>query len=220
MTDEGQTLLSLKSRGTGPLTVGDLMSAPIGVFRPETTVAEAIKALRTLTREAIVTYCYIVDPAGTLIGLVVMRDMLLAPRKASSTSLMIRDPFALQEDTKLEDALKAAIVRHYPVYPVCDGDGRLTGLVRGEELFAEQAIEISAQSGKMVGVDKEERLATPLGRSLRFAIPGCRSTCSPPSSPRRWSAFSRTRWRSSSSSPSSCPSWPGRPAIPAARRWP
>ena len=38
-------------------------------------------------------------------------------------------------------------------------------------VFAEQAIEISAQAGQMVGVEKEERLATPLGRSLRLRHP-------------------------------------------------
>jgi magnesium transporter len=32
----------------------------------------------------------------------------------------------------------------------------------------------------MVGVDKEERLTTPLARSLKLRIPGCRSTSSPP----------------------------------------
>ena len=47
----------------------------------------------------------------------------------------------------------------------------LKGLIRGEELFRNQAIEISAQSGKMVGVDKEERLATPLSRSLKLRHP-------------------------------------------------
>ena len=47
----------------------------------------------------------------------------------------------------------------------------LKGLIRGEELFRNQAIEISAQSGQMVGVDKEERLTTPLSRSLCLRHP-------------------------------------------------
>ena len=61
--------------------------------------------------------------------------------------------------------------RHYPVYPVCDADGRLIGIVRGAVLFAEQAFEISAQAGSMVGVEKEERLSTSWQRSLRFRHP-------------------------------------------------
>jgi len=162
-----QPIPALKvTRKSEAARVRDLMSPPIAVFEPDATVSEAVKALRELTREAIVTYCYVVDPEGKLLGVVVMRDMLLAPRTATLESLMIRAPFSLGEDMKLEDALKTALVRHYPVYPVCDGEGRLTGLVRGEDLFAEQAIEISAQSGQMVGVDKEERFATPFARSL------------------------------------------------------
>ena len=63
------------------------------------------------------------------------------------------------------------VARHFPVYPVCDAAGRLVGIVRGRTLFEEQALEISAQAGTMVGVEKEERLATPWPRSLRFRHP-------------------------------------------------
>jgi magnesium transporter len=45
------------------------------------------------------------------------------------------------------------------------------GIVRGRALFEEQALEISAQPGAMVGVEKEERLSTPWPRSLRFRHP-------------------------------------------------
>jgi magnesium transporter len=38
-------------------------------------------------------------------------------------------------------------------------------------MFEEQAYEISAQAGEMVGVDKEERLTTPWQRSLKFRHP-------------------------------------------------
>jgi magnesium transporter len=84
---------------------------------------------------------------------------------------MLRNVFAFSEDMPLGDALKGALSRHHPVYPVVDGSGALKGLVRGEELFAEQAIEISAQPGQMVGVEREERLATPLPRSLKLRHP-------------------------------------------------
>jgi len=60
--------------------------------------------------------------------------------------------------------------RHYPVYPVTE-NGRLVGLVRGAVLFQAQAIEISAQPGAMVGVEKEERLSTPWPTSLKFRHP-------------------------------------------------
>jgi magnesium transporter len=154
-----------------PQTIGDLMSPALAVFRPETTVAEATEALRELTRAATITYCYVTDEGGKLLGVVVMRDMLLATPETRLDAIMLKDPFSFPRDCKLEDALKTAAAKHFPVYPIADAEGRLVGLVRGEELFRNQAIEISAQSGRMVGVDKEERLATSLPRSLRLRHP-------------------------------------------------
>jgi magnesium transporter len=154
-----------------PETIGDLMSPALAVFRPETTVAEATEALRELTRAAMITYCYVTDEAGKLLGVVVMRDMLLATSDTRLDAIMLKEPFWFPQDCKLEDALKTAAAKHFPVYPICDAQGHLVGLVRGEELFRNQAIEISAQSGKMVGVDKEERTYTPFSRSLRFRHP-------------------------------------------------
>ena len=153
------------------ITVGALMSPPIGVFTGDMTIPETVAQLRELTREALITYCYVTDDAGRLEGVVVMRDLLLAAPEAKLSDLMIRDPFRLDVSLPLADALKSALSRHYPVYPVCDGDGVLRGLVRGEDLFAEQAIEISAQPGSMVGVEKEERFGTPFSRSLKLRHP-------------------------------------------------
>jgi magnesium transporter len=151
--------------------VSDLMSPALGVFRPDMTVAETVEELRELTRSAIITYCYVTEEDGKLVGVVVMRDMLLATPETRLDAIMLKDVFAFTEDMELEDALKTAVAKHYPVYPVCDANGVLKGLIRGEELFRNQAIEISAQSGKMVGVDKEERLTTSLSRSLKLRHP-------------------------------------------------
>ena len=158
-----------KDGSTG--TLADLMDPPVGVFAPETTVGEAIKALREQVRTAFITYLYVADPAGKLLGLVVMREMLLAKKTDRLDSIMLKDVFALKRDTKLEDALKLALHKHFPVYPVIDGADKLVGLVRGPDLFANRAVEISGQAGAMVGVEKEERLATPLWRSLRLRHP-------------------------------------------------
>ncbi|MGV2481020.1 UNVERIFIED_CONTAM: magnesium transporter, partial [Salmonella enterica subsp. enterica serovar Weltevreden] len=61
--------------------------------------------------------------------------------------------------------------RQYPVYPVVDDEGRIVGVVRGWRLFERQAVEITAQSGQMVGVDKEERVQTSLWAAFRMRHP-------------------------------------------------
>jgi magnesium transporter len=72
---------------------------------------------------------------------------------------------------ELNTAMQAVIHKHFPVSPVCDNVGRFVGQVRGAAMFQEQAIEISAQPGQMVGVNEEERLLTPWPRSLKFRHP-------------------------------------------------
>jgi magnesium transporter len=152
-------------------TVGRLMDPPLGVLRPEQTVAEAVAELRELAARAMVTYGYVLDDAKRLLGVIVFRELLFADPQQRLHEVMLRDPFALRPRTPVLEAMRDVLRRHYPVYPVCEEDGRLVGIVRGQTLFEHQAFEISAQSGKMVGVEKEERVSTPWRRSLVFRHP-------------------------------------------------
>lgn len=152
-------------------SVGRLMEVPLGFFRPEITVAVAREKLRELVQRAFITYLFVTDSERQLLGVVTMRDLLFGDPDATLESLMLKNPFHLKADMPLMDAMKSVLNRHFPVYPVCDGSGRLMGLVRGHDLFEAQAIELSAQAGSMVGVGKEERLATPWKTSLKFRHP-------------------------------------------------
>ncbi|MBX7207504.1 MAG: magnesium transporter [Verrucomicrobiaceae bacterium] len=152
-------------------SVGWLMEPPVAVFRPTMTVRDTIEALRKLTKRAFITYGYVTDEQDKLLGILVMRDLMLAEPQQKLSEIMLGTIFALRPEMELTGAMKATVNRHYPVYPVCDGEGRLVGLVRGQNLFEARAIEISAQAGSMVGVEKEERLSTPLARSFKFRHP-------------------------------------------------
>jgi magnesium transporter len=149
-------------------TVGRLIQPPLAVFHPETTVAEATEQIRRLAPKTIITYGFVTDGQEKLLGVIVMRDLLLARDDQRVDEIMLTDPFYLTPEMSLTEAMRAVLVRHYPVYPVCDKTGRLIGLLRGQMLFEAQAVELSAQPGTMVGVEKEERLTTPWPRSLRF----------------------------------------------------
>jgi magnesium transporter len=146
---------------TVPGEVSELMEAARGVVPVGTTVQKAIDVLRESDSVADITYMYVVDGQQRLQGLVVMRDLLLAQLSQTVDDIMIRRPFALSLSMEIGDAIKAAVRRHYPVYPVVDSEGRLVGAVRGWRLAERQAIEISAQAGRMVGVT-EEQVDTPL----------------------------------------------------------
>jgi magnesium transporter len=152
-------------------SVGRMMEPALAVFQPDATVGEAIEALRTLIKSAFITYAYVIDSAGRLLGVVTMRDLLFTSHDARLDAVMLRDLFFLKPDLPLSEAMKLVLDRHYPVYPVCDSNGVLVGLVRGQVMFEEQAFEITAQVGTMVGVEREERLATSWSQSLKFRHP-------------------------------------------------
>jgi magnesium transporter len=152
-------------------TVGRLLEDPPAVFRSGTSVATAIDVLRETIRQRMVTYLFVVDPGNHLIGVAAFRELLYAERTQALDQVMLRAPFFLRPEMTLVQAMREVVTKHFPVYPVCEADGNLVGQVRGQVLFEQQAFEISAQAGAMVGVEKEERLATPLMRSFKFRHP-------------------------------------------------
>ena len=152
-------------------SVGRLMEPPLATFRPGITVGETIEALRDLVKTAFITYGFVTEADGRLVGVITFRELLFARPEQRLGEIMVANPFSLLADEQLVDAMREVVTRHFPVYPVCDEQGRLVGLVRGTKLFEQQAYEISAQAGSMVGVEKEERLATAWVRSLRMRHP-------------------------------------------------
>lgn len=152
-------------------SVGRSMTRPLAVFRPEMTVGEAIEQLRDLVRRAHIVYGFVTDDAGILRGVFAFRELLFASPEARLDSLMLRNPFFLRPEMSILEAARAVVAIHVPAYPVCDAEGRLVGMVRGQALFEAEAIEISAQAGAIVGVDREERLATRWTRSLKLRHP-------------------------------------------------
>jgi magnesium transporter len=152
-------------------TIGRMMEPVVAAYPPDQSIGETIERLRELVKTTFITYVYVIDANEHLLGIVTMRDLLFSDTTAPLRSVMLRDPFSLSADLPLMDAMKLVLDRHYPVYPVIDEGKRLIGLVRGQSMFEAHAIEISMQAGSMVGIEKEERLSTPLLRSLKMRHP-------------------------------------------------
>ncbi len=151
--------------------VGRMMEPVIAAYPTQQSVGETIEKLRELVKTSFVTYVYVTDADQRLLGIVTMRDLLFGDHAASLGEIMLGSVFALPASMPLMDAMKQVLERHYPQYPVVDSQHRLLGQVRGQTLFEAQAIEITLQAGSMVGVNEEERLATPWPQSLKMRHP-------------------------------------------------
>jgi magnesium transporter len=152
-------------------SVGRLMQPVLATFEPTMTVREVVERLREAVREAFITYGYVVDAERRFIGVLVMRELLLADPGERVGELMITNPFFLRAAQPVAQILPMLEARHFSEYPVCDDEDRIVGVVRGYALFQEQLLNLSAQPAKMAGVDREECLQTNTRRSLSLRHP-------------------------------------------------
>ena len=93
-------------------------------------VADDLQARSEEYAEYDIQYAYVISTQGTLVGVLRLRELLLAPRGRRIEVLMIPDPAAAPDQTRL-DELEKLFTRHpYFGLPVIDERGRLTGVVR------------------------------------------------------------------------------------------
>lgn len=152
-------------------SVGDVMVEPYGVMPPDATVAIALDYVVKAQPVSTITYLYVTDATSKLRGVVAMRDLLLASPGQTLEEIMTPAPFVLSPDTPMPEAMNSALAKRHRVYPVVADDGTLVGLVYGWRLFEFIATAMSVQPGTMVGVNKEERAATPILTAFRMRHP-------------------------------------------------
>ena len=152
-------------------SVGRLMEPVPPTFLPDTKVAEVIEKLRHISNKKNIIYAFAVSEDNDLEGVVVMRDLLLANPSELLRDVMVTEPFYFTAETQIEDAMNAVLMRHYPIYPICDESRKLLGIVHGYALFEKRNIQLTALPGHMVGIEKVENISTPWLNCLRFRHP-------------------------------------------------
>ncbi len=153
-------------------SAGRIMSMNFTAFHGSTGVKDAVDKIRSLTRKgAAFSYIYVIDEQGHLIGIMNMRDMLLADRNAVLENIMRRDIFTVNCMDSVEEVANALADRRYFVAPVVDNENRLLGVVKAEQLIGDVQEAVSEDIQKMVGVGGDERAFSPLSKSLKTRLP-------------------------------------------------
>jgi len=153
-----------------PQTAGALMDPRITTFRPDATVRDVVRRLRTF-RSRRVQDVFIVDMDGRLLGSVAMQEVVLAPPGATLGSLM-RSPTPSARATSPGDEVVCEL-QQYGVssLPVVDFDGRVLGILRQDAMVAAARDAASAEAVTMVGASPEERALSAPGFAVRKRLP-------------------------------------------------
>ena len=117
------------------ITARELMSAEFLAFHKEATVGEVLKAIRTGGYEhPVVSYIYVVEDQ-VLIGVVDLRDIVLAPDSASLADLMVTSVVAAEEDTTRDDLEEMFAKYHFRMIPVLDVQDRILGVIHYNDIM-------------------------------------------------------------------------------------
>jgi magnesium transporter len=125
--EEARTLLRYP-----PDTAGGLMTSEYVAYPSTATVSDVILDLERNSEhyaEYQVQYLYVSGSDGRLLGVLGMRDLLLASRDVVITQLMIPAPVHVAVDASLNDLIRLFENESFMGIPVVDSQGHLQGLV-------------------------------------------------------------------------------------------
>ncbi len=111
-------------------TAGGMMTTEFVAVPADLTAGATIERLRELEPDAeTIYYVYVVDADGRLVGVLSLRDLIVAQPPTPIGEVMIAEPVAV--DVRVDRDNVAEIVARYNLLavPVIDDDGRLVGIV-------------------------------------------------------------------------------------------
>ena len=151
-------------------TAGGLMDPRITTFRPDTSVADVVRRLRTFRRRR-VQDVFVVDLEDRLLGSLALQEVVLAPPGTRLDAIM-RSPTPAVHATSPREEVVSELERHRVTsLPVVDFEGRVLGVLRQEELLTAARAEAAADLVTMVGAGKDERALSPPLFAVRKRLP-------------------------------------------------
>ncbi|MDP5149554.1 magnesium transporter [Rheinheimera baltica] len=152
---EREDLLQLTSHEEG--TAGAIMTSDYAILPQELTVAQALDSLRREAPDKETIYsAYVVDGSRKLIGVVSLRDLILAPISMPIEELINHDPIFASVDMPQEKV--AALIAKYDLMalPIINHQQQMVGIVTYDDAMDVAAQEATEDFHKTATIGKLE----------------------------------------------------------------
>ncbi len=111
-------------------TAGGIMTTEFVAVPATLTAAETIDRLRQLEPDAeTIYYVYVTDDENRLVGVLSLRDLIVAKPDTVISTFMFQEPVAVQLEASEEDVTEIVARYNLLAVPVVDAEGRLEGIV-------------------------------------------------------------------------------------------
>jgi magnesium transporter len=145
-----------------PDTAGGIMTTEVTALYEHITVENAIMLLRRLHEELEqMFYVYVIDRRQHLVGVLSMRDLILARPSVSLREIMIKNVRAVPATMDQEQVAQIMRKHGYLAMPVTDEQNKLVGLITLDDVIDVIEEETTEDVQKLFGAGAEERLNSP-----------------------------------------------------------
>ncbi|MCS7216881.1 MAG: magnesium transporter [Candidatus Bipolaricaulota bacterium] len=156
-----------------PDTAGGLMSPEVLALPAHLTAQEAIEEIRRRAEELeTVYYAYVVDEERKLLGVLSLRDLVLARPDTPIHALMNREVVTLPAEMDVEEVAQLFDKYNYLALPVVDKEGHLLGIVTVDDVMDVMREEATEDLLRVGGIPAGEDLPLdPPWSSVRRRLP-------------------------------------------------
>src|SRR5262245_50261205 len=134
-------------------TAGALMTTDYAWLPANISVEEALERLRLQAPDKeTIYYVYIVDEQRRLLGVVSLRDLIMAPRRALLSELMTSPVMSVRDSDDREKVAHDFGDYDLLAMPVVDAEGRLVGIITSDDVFDVMVEETTEDVHRMGGV--------------------------------------------------------------------
>jgi magnesium transporter len=154
-----------------PDTAGGIMTSQVTALYEYITVDNAIQLLRRLNEELEqMFYVYVINRTGRLVGVLSMRDLILAKPDSQLRNIMIKSVRSVPATMKQEDVAKLMRNYGYLAVPVVDAEQNLLGIITLDDVIDVIQTEATEEFQRAFGAGAEERLTSPWFYSFKKRI--------------------------------------------------
>ncbi len=157
-----------------PDSAAGVMNTEMILLERDLTADEAIAHIRQemMQDKENPYYAYVVDERDVLIGVLSLRDLMLArPGQVIGDAVAGQNVVSVTFDTDKGEVANLLSHYNYMAMPVVDYEGHIMGLVTYDDIMDIIHEEASADMLGMVGADPEESVDTPWLESVRKRLP-------------------------------------------------
>ncbi|CAB1075956.1 hypothetical protein JY97_16275 [Alkalispirochaeta odontotermitis] len=153
-------------------SIGRAMTTDFIALKKNNLAEEAIEKIRLLAKKRYPSsYVYVVDEDRRLVGVLNMRDLMLAAPDQTLDEISRKDYFALHCFTDREEAANELARRKFFAAPVVDSENHILGIVKAERMIQGVQEELTKDIQRMFGAGADERAFSTIGFSLKKRLP-------------------------------------------------